>query len=81
MRYKERVERRTGLKLKEATKYELGKTYYCGYWGKTFKVLEIKPSEIWGEVYKCLWSDGFVTTHSTAIEPDYDYEVIEKEGC
>lgn len=76
MRHKELVEKRTGLTLKATTKYELGKTYYCGYWGKTFKVLEIKQSDIWGEVYKCLWSDGFVTTHSTAIEPDYDYEVI-----
>ena len=64
------IEERTGLELKEATKYEVGKTYYIGYWNTTCKVLEIN------EEYKCLWADGRITTHMTPLDPDKDYEVI-----
>ena len=58
-------------------RYEIGKTYYNGYWNKTFKVLDILPNAIWGEEYKCQWSDGRITTHTTPLDPDKDY-VIEK---
>ena len=59
-------------------RYEIGKTYYNGYWNKTFVVLDVLPNEIWGEEYKCQWSDGRITTHTTPLDPEKDYEVIEK---
>lgn len=70
------IEKRTGLKLKEANKYEVNKTYYSSYWNKTFKVLDILPSEIWDKEYKCLWSDGRITIHSTQLDHKKDFEVI-----
>lgn len=76
MRRKELIEKRTGLKLKETEKYEKGKTYYCSYWNSTFEVLDIIPNEIWKEEYKCLWSNGRITTHTTKLDPEKDYEVI-----
>lgn len=69
------IEKRTGLKLKKATKYEKGKTYYCGYWGQTFKVIDIVPT-IFGESYKCQWSDGTISTHATKLNTKEDFEVI-----
>lgn len=60
-------------------RYEIGKTYYNGYWNKTFKVLDILPNKVWGEEYKCQWSDGRITTHTTPLDPKKDYEIV-KEG-
>lgn len=57
-------------------RYEIGKTYYIGYWGTTFTVLDILPNEIWGEEYKCLWKDGRIITHTTKLDPKKDYEVV-----
>ena len=74
--YKNKLEYQTGLKLKEATQNEIGKTYWNGYWAKTYKVLDIFQSEIWGECYKVQWEDGHITTHSTRFEAGYDSEVI-----
>ena len=76
MTYREVVEKRTGLKLAKATKHEVGKTYYCGYWATTYKVLSIKKHDIWGEVYECLWADGDTNTHATKLDPKNDFEVI-----
>lgn len=74
--YKRRIEHQTGLKLKEATKNEIGKIYYCGYWATTYTVLNITTHEIWGEVYTVQWQDGRIGTHSTRFDPDSDFEVI-----
>ena len=76
MNYKERIEYQTGLKLRKATKNEIGKTYWNGYWAKTYTVLDIFQTDIWGECYKILWNDGNITTHFTKFDPNYDYEVI-----
>jgi hypothetical protein len=78
MTYREVLEKRTGLKLAKATKNEVGKTYYCSYWQKSYKVLEIKEHSIWGEVYKCLWSDGTINTHGTKLDPKNDFEVMKE---
>lgn len=76
MTYREVLEKRTGLTLAKATENELGKTYYCSYWQKSYTVLEIKEHSIWEEVYKCLWSDGTINTHGTKLDPLNDFEVI-----
>ena len=79
MTYIEILEKRTGLKLAKAIKNEVGKKYYCSYWQKSYTVLEIKQHDIWCEVYKCLWSDGTITTHATKLDPLNDFEIIREE--
>lgn len=74
--YIRKIEHQTGLKLKEATKNEIGKTYWCGYWATTYTVLDITDNAIFGESYKVKWADGHTTTHSTRFDPGYDFEVI-----
>lgn len=76
MTYIEIVEKKTGLKLKEATKNEIGKTYLCGYWKKTYKVLDIQKHDIYGESYTVEWEDGRIGSHSTRFDPKEDFEVI-----
>lgn len=63
------------ITMRKKLKHEVGKTYYIGYWHTTYKVLEILPSEIFGEKYKCLWADGSISTHCTQLDPRNDYEV------
>ena len=76
MTYLQIVEKKTGLKLKEATRNEINKIYLCGYWKKTYKVLDIKNHDIWGEVYQVQWEDGRIGTHFTRFDPKEDFEVI-----
>ena len=76
MTYREVLQKRTGLQLKQTTTNELNKTYYCGYWKKTYKVLDIRQHEIWGEVYQVQWEDGRIGTHFTRLDPNNDFEVI-----
>lgn len=76
MTYREVLERRTGLKLAKATKNEVNKIYFCGYWKKTYKVLAVKKHDIWDEVYQVQWEDGRIGTHFTRFDPKNDFEVI-----
>ena len=77
MTYREVVEKRTGLKLKKARKFEVGKKYYIGYWLKTFEVLEEKQHSIYGTVYKVKWNDGTVNINSTRLDTKNDFEIEE----
>ena len=61
--------------------FEVGKTYFCGYWHEAFEVLEIERNvPIWDTVYFVKWEDGHTNAHST--EPDYrrDFEIIFEEA-
>lgn len=72
-----RLEERLGKKVrpvKRGEQYQVGKTYYNGYWGQTFTVLDI-TSDNW-EKYVCLWADGEITKHCTPLDPERDFVVI-----
>jgi len=78
--YKSNMERMYNLKLSELPSnalYEVGKIYFCGYWKKTFKVLE-SLNTVYGQLVKCQWSDGEINAHSTALTEN-DFLVIEQE--
>ncbi len=83
---KEIYEKIYNLKLKalpEGAKYEVGKTYFCGYWRQIYEVLEYQENvPIWGWEVTVKWQDGRVRKHSTALMPGQDFEVIKEEsGC
>ncbi len=75
--YKSNIEKRTGLKLQtipQNSNYEIGKTYYSGYWNETFQVLEYKelPSSWMRFSVKCKWQDGKITNHCTPLNLSKD---------
>lgn len=75
-------ERRTGLKLKElkkGAKHKVGKTYYCGYWGQTYEVLDYTENTgDWrGWSVTCKWQDGRVNSHCTTLDVRQDFEVMQ----
>lgn len=73
---KELTEKKTGLQLKEVKQIEVNKTYFNGYWSKTYKLLEIKPHAIFNECYLIQWEDGSIVTHSTQFDFKNDFEVL-----
>lgn len=82
MTVKELIEARTGLRLEQlikGAKHEVGKTYYCGYWGQTYEVLEvIENTGDWrGWSVKCKWDDGKINTHCTALDYRKDFLVLQ----
>ena len=81
MNMKEIIENRTGLQLKELDKnpkYEIGKTYYCGYWQQSYEVLDYTENTgDWrGWSVTCKWDDGHINDHCTSLNNKYDFEVI-----
>ena len=67
------------LKLKrlKTNKHEKGKTYFCGYWNKTYKCIDIIQDKGFGEAYVVVWDDGRTVTHATKLDIKHDFEVIE----
>lgn len=57
-------------KLKKGAKHEVGKTYWNGYWQKSYKVIDINGSKI-----KVIWQDGGESTHMTCLDYRHDYEL------
>lgn len=51
-------------------KYRVGVTYWCGYWQKWFKVLDVD-----GRSITVKWSDGKIATHMTSLDRLRDYEL------
>jgi hypothetical protein len=77
---KARIEAKTGLSLIELpknAKHEVGKTYYSGYWGITYKVLsyEEKPESWMRYIVTCQWEDGRITKHCTDLNYKEDFMV------
>ena len=60
--------------LQQGAKHELGRTYLCGYWHRTYTVTAIHTDvPVWGTTVTCLWEDGETTTHCTPLDPRCDY--------
>lgn len=64
--------------------YEVGKCYWCNYWGRWYQVLEVerragKKDTAFLQV-KVKWQDGTVATHATNLNPMEDWEVIWPDG-
>ena len=66
----------TPIKLPKHAKYELGKTYWCGYWEKSFIVEKVVPiCDGYSQEVTVLWEDGNRTTHCTTLDCMKDYEL------
>lgn len=65
-------------KVKRKSRYEVGKYYWCGYWKKYYKVLDVEYSTS-GYLLNVTvqWQDGRTSTHKTPLDPRYDYELRE----
>lgn len=73
-------EKRTGLNLQALPNdpvHEVGKTYFDGYWFKSYKVLELRelPNSWMGWAVTCRWQDGDITTHCTKLNQYEDFLV------
>ena len=55
--------------------YELGKTYYCGYWGRKHTIEDIKQGGVFDYEIKSRWEDGHYTWHATCFDKKRDYIV------
>lgn len=53
-----------------------GGTYYCGYWGEEYTVLE-RHDVPGATLYKIRWASGRVSEHCTAWEPWRDRVVVD----
>ena len=56
--------------LNKNSKCEVGKIYWCGYWEKTYKVLEVNGYNV-----KIRWQDGKIAEHCTSLDIHRDYEL------
>lgn len=60
--------------------YEVGKIYWCGYWGRYYKVLAVEYDHAYKfPVLKFVtveWEDGHIGTHCTRLDPYRDYKLI-----
>lgn len=60
--------------------YEVGKTYWCSYWQKWYKVLDTNYDYTYAFpqlVYvKIQWDDGKTAIHSTSLDTERDWELI-----
>lgn len=54
--------------------YEVGATYWCGYWQEYYTVIEVD-----GRRVKVCWEDERETVHSTSLNPTLDYQLKKME--
>ena len=78
--YKNNLEKWHNLKLEILPKnstYEIGKTYFSGYWRESYKVINYEhlPENWMGYKVTTLWQDGRTTSHCTDLKED-DFLVI-----
>lgn len=70
------------VKLPKNPKYEVNKTYWCGYWQQYYKVINTdyekhgKYEHLKSVIVE--WEDGRTGTHCTSLDEKYDYELILK---
>lgn len=57
------------FKLPRYAEHVVGRTYWCSYWLKWYKVLDKRGRQV-----TVRWQDGKVTTHCTSLAPG-DYEL------
>lgn len=68
------------IELSKDALYEAGKTYWCNYWSKWYKVIDV----IYDRTYKypslrsvtIEWQDGKVASHCTSLDTQRDWELI-----
>ena len=65
--------------VKTSDKYVVGQNYWCGYWNKTYKVIDVCYENIQGHLFLSSvtveWEDGTVGTHCTRLNPRGDYKI------
>ncbi len=59
------------LSLFRGAKHEIGKTYWCNYWGTWYTVTKIEDRIIY-----CTWEDGHKNNHSTSLDTYSDKELV-----
>ena len=62
--------------LSKDAKHEVGKTYWCGYWGKIYTVTTIEVNDCGLHLVTVNNQDGRIATHGTALDPKWDFEII-----
>lgn len=68
-----------GFTLKELpqnVQYEIGKTYWCGYWERCYTVLDVKLAGKNLDSVTVQWQDGTRVVHRTCLNPYQDWELI-----
>lgn len=63
-------------KLSKGSRYHVGSYYWCGYWQKWYKVLEVNYEEENLKNVKIQWEDGKIAEHCTRLDYLRDYELI-----
>lgn len=68
------------IPLLKCSKYEVNKTYWCGYWHKYYTVLAVDYVKYGSfdhlKSVKIRWEDGTEREHCTALDTRYDYEIV-----
>ena len=65
------------MPVQDGMNYEVGGTYYCGYWDQAYRVLSLQHDvPIWYTTVTVLWEDGRTTTHSTSLESKWDAKLV-----
>ena len=59
-------------RLNKHSRYEVGKTYWNGYWHEEYTVLDVI-----GNYVEVKWASGKVNMHCTALDPRHDFELRE----
>ena len=65
--------------MNKALGYEVGKTYYNGYWGARHYIREIREHWLAPEIVS-EWEDGYITIHSTPFDKKRDKLICVHEG-
>lgn len=55
--------------------YVVGRTYWCNYWERWYRVLCVKFSGKNLDSVTVEWQDGSITTHCTNLRPGEDLEL------
>jgi hypothetical protein len=68
------------IQLWKNSKYEKGKTYWCGYWCKYYRVLDVTYEQGRLKSVTVEWQDGHKGTHCTWLRWESDWELRWSEG-
>lgn len=56
--------------------FEIGKTYYCGYWRRNHTIVSARSLGRFGAAeVTSRWDDGIETIHATPFDPKRDRKV------
>ena len=67
--------------VKAGMTYEVGSTYWCGYWEQSYQVLSVQHDvPIWQDTVTIRWEDGREVEHSTSLDSKWDAKLVRKEA-